>query len=636
VSILQVRNIHKTFGGTLVLERVHLQVNENERVGLIGPNGAGKSTLLKIITGRIPADEGIISIPKSARIGYLAQSYEVDSAGTVWDEVMNAFTHLRKQEERLRRMEAEMGSEAVLADTQHYHSLLDQYARLQETFERDGGYHYEARAKGALNWLGLGGFDWTTTPVSSLSGGQKTRLALAKLLLEQPDLLILDEPTNYLDMDALAWLEQTLESYPHAVLVVSHDRYFLDRIVQTVYEINRNQITRYSGNYTDYIRQREEQLAQWEKQYEEQQATIKQMEDFVQRNLARASTTKRAQSRRKALERMEKLDKPPSERKRAAIRFESGSRTAKEVLVTKGLTAGHRRDQPLIRPVNLRLERGDRVALIGPNGAGKSTLLKTLAHQIPPLSGTFHWGSGVALDYYDQEQEDLRMESTVLDEVWDAHPHLNQTQVRSYLGQFLFSGDAVFKWVKDLSGGEKARLSLVKRLLNRSNVLLMDEPTNHLDLESKERLEEALEHFDGTLLFVSHDRYLIKRLANQIWEIRDGTVSIHRGDYMSYLEWVREQEQALSEAKTRAESTHRESVRDQRQQERKARRLQREAETLEREIEALEKEIAHIEAELCKPEIYSDPEKNLPLQEKLAERQQTLSVKTEQWAEIAE
>lgn len=636
MSILQVRNIHKTFGGTLVLERVHLQVNENERVGLIGPNGAGKSTLLKIITGRIPADEGIISIPKSARIGYLAQSYEVDSAGTVWDEVMNAFTHLRKQEERLRRMEAEMGSEAVLADTQRYHSLLDQYARLQETFERDGGYHYEARAKGALNGLGLGGFDWTTTPVSSLSGGQKTRLALAKLLLEQPDLLILDEPTNYLDMDALAWLEQTLESYPHAVLVVSHDRYFLDRIVQTVYEIDRNQITRYSGNYTDYIRQREEQLAQWEKQYEEQQATIKQMEDFVQRNLARASTTKRAQSRRKALERMEKLDKPPSERKRAAIRFESGSRTAKEVLVTNGLTAGHRRDQPLIRPVNLRLERGDRVALIGPNGAGKSTLLKTLAHQIPPLSGTFHWGSGVALDYYDQEQEDLRMESTVLDEVWDAHPHLNQTQVRSYLGQFLFSGDAVFKWVKDLSGGEKARLSLVKRLLNRSNVLLMDEPTNHLDLESKERLEEALEHFDGTLLFVSHDRYLIKRLANQIWEIRDGTVSIHRGDYMSYLEWVREQEQALSEAETRAESTHRESVRDQRQQERKARRLQREAEALEREIEALEKEIAHIEAELCKPEIYSDPEKNLPLQEKLAERQQTLSVKTERWAEIAE
>jgi ATP-binding cassette subfamily F protein 3 len=333
---------------------------------------------------------------------------------------------------------------------------------------------------------------------------------------------------------------------------------------------------------------------------------------------------------------MEKLDKPPSGRKRAAIRFESGSRTAKEVLVTNGLTAGHRRDQPLIRPVNLRLERGDRVALIGPNGAGKSTLLKTLAHQIPPLSGTFHWGSGVALDYYDQEQEDLRMESTVLDEVWDAHPHLNQTQVRSYLGQFLFSGDAVFKWVKDLSGGEKARLSLVKRLLNRSNVLLMDEPTNHLDLESKERLEEALEHFDGTLLFVSHDRYLIKRLANQIWEIRDGTVSIHRGDYMSYLEWVREQEQALSEAETWAESTHRESVRDQRQQERKARRLQREAEALEREIEALEKEIAHIEAELCKPEIYSDPEKNLPLQEKLAERQQTLSVKTERWAEIAE
>ncbi|MDR6227528.1 ABC-F family ATP-binding cassette domain-containing protein [Desmospora profundinema] len=637
MSILQVRNIHKSFGGTVVLDGVQLQVEEKERVGLIGPNGAGKSTLLKIITGRLAADEGEIAIPKSARIGYLAQEYEADSAGTVWDEVMQAFTGLREQEERLRTMEAQMGDEAVLADPDRYQSIMDQYARLQEAFEREGGYDHEARAKGALNGLGLGAVDWKATPVRSLSGGQKTRLALARLLLEQPDLIILDEPTNYLDMDALSWLEHTLESYPHAVLVVSHDRYFLDRIVTVIFEVDRNRITRYPGNYTDYIRQREERLAQWAKEYEQQQAEIKRMEDFVQRNLARASTTKRAQSRRKALERMEKLEQPPSERSRAAIRFETRTRTGKEVLITDGLTAGYRVGRPLIQPVNLRLERGDRVALVGPNGAGKSTLLKTLADRLPPLSGTLRWGTGVELDYYDQEQEELRMEATVLDEVWDAHPRLDQTQVRSYLGQFLFSGDAVFKQVKDLSGGEKARLSLVKRLLNRSNVLLMDEPTNHLDMDSKERLEEALEGFDGTLLFVSHDRYLINRLANRIWEVRDGTIYFHEGNYESFQEQVREREQAKTEtASSRSEPSHRESVRDQRQREREARRLQREAEELEREIEQLETEIAHIEEELCKPEIYSHPEKNLPLQEQLAERQQTLSAKTERWAEIAE
>ncbi|PTM53234.1 ABC-F family ATP-binding cassette domain-containing protein [Desmospora activa] len=637
VSILQVQKIHKSFGGTVVLDGVNLQVEDRERVGLIGPNGAGKSTLLKIITGRLPADEGEIAVPKSARIGYLAQEFETDSAGVIWDEVMRAFASLREQEKKLREMEARMGDETVLADESQYESLLAQYARLQESFERDGGYDYEARAKGALNGLGLGTLDWNSTPVQSLSGGQKTRLALARLLLEQPDLIILDEPTNYLDMDALSWLEHTLESYPHAVLVVSHDRYFLDRIVTVIYEVERTRVTRYPGNYTDYIRQREERLAQWAKEYEQQQTEIKRMEDFVQRNLARASTTKRAQSRRKALERMDKLEKPPGERNRAAIRFETRTRTGKEVLTTDDLTAGYPGSPPLIRSCDLQLERGDRVALVGPNGAGKSTLLKTLAGKLKPLAGTIRWGSGVELDDYDQEQEELNGEATVLDEVWNAHPRLNQTEIRSYLGQFLFNGDAVFKQVKDLSGGEKARLSLVKRLLNQANMLLMDEPTNHLDMDSKERLEEALEGFAGTLLFVSHDRYLIKRLANRVWEVRNGDVLVYEGNYDAFREQVRQREQAQTEqiASPTAPSHH-ESLRQQRQRERETRRLQQEAEALEQEIEALEEEIAWIEAELCKPEVYQDPNKNLPLQERLMERQQTLSAKTERWAEIAE
>ncbi|QKG85418.1 ABC-F family ATP-binding cassette domain-containing protein [Kroppenstedtia pulmonis] len=634
MSILQVTHVDKSFGGTVVVQGVHMKVEERERVGLIGPNGAGKSTLLKLITSQLDPDHGEIHRSKNARIGYLAQENSWDSHLSIWEEILTPFHGLKEMEKELRHLEEKMGEEGVLADEQRYQGVLTRYAQLQERFEQAGGYSYEAQAKGALNGLGLGGLNWEKTPVHSLSGGQKTRLSLAKLLLEQPDLLILDEPTNYLDMEALNWLEKTLETYPGALLVVSHDRYFLNRIVTILYEVDRNRVTRYKGNYTDYVRQREEMLTRWEKSYEQQQSEIKRMEDFVQRNLVRASTTKRAQSRRKALERMEKIERPPSEREQAAIRFAPAVTSGRQVMETVGLSIGYDSQASLIQSCSLKLERGDRIALIGPNGAGKTTLLKTLAGILPPLSGNLIWGTGVHSDYYEQEQEGLNLEATVLEEIWNAHPKLDQTTLRSYLGQFLFQGEEVFKKVADLSGGEKARLSLVKRLLNRGNLLLMDEPTNHLDMESKERLEEALEGFTGTLLFVSHDRYFINRLAHQIWEVKDRQIIPFDGNYDAYL--ARKQEEEAPTEQDPGKQSYTEEVRLQRQREREERNRQEESTRLEEEIQQLEEEIASLQAELCQPEIYSVPEKSLPRQQRLTELEPLLAEKTERWVEITE
>ncbi|OYD06840.1 ABC-F family ATP-binding cassette domain-containing protein [Paludifilum halophilum] len=636
MTILQVKNVEKSFGGTLILQDVDLKVDEGERVGLIGPNGAGKSTLLKMITSRLDADRGEIHQAKNARIGYLAQENEWDSDRTIWEEALTAFDRLKEWEKRLRWLEGEMGRDEVLTNETRYQQVLEQYAALQDQFERAGGYGFEARARGALNGLGLDRLDWKETRVHTLSGGQKTRLALAKLLLEQPDLIILDEPTNYLDMEALSWLEHTLDTYPGSLLVVSHDRYFLDRIITVIYEADRTRVTRYPGNYSEYVRQREEMLARWEKTYDQQQAEIKRMEDFIQRNIVRASTTKRAQSRRKALERMEKIEKPPSEREKAAIRFEPVVTSGRQVLQSEELSVGYPSATPLIRPCSLTLQRGDRVGLIGPNGAGKSTLLKTLAGILPPLSGSFSLGTGVQTDYFDQEQEELRPEATVLDEVWDAHPKLDRTAIRSYLGQFLFQGDDVFKRVADLSGGEKARLSLAKRLLNRGNLLFMDEPTNHLDMDSKERLEEALEGFTGTLLFVSHDRYFINRLANRIWEVKDGTITCFDGNYDAYREQKEAEQEETKTAKNEEAGNYTREVRRQRRQEKEKRRLREEASRLEEEIEQLEAEVQRIQEELCRPEIYEVPEESLPRQQRLSELESDLAQKTERWTEIAE
>ncbi|MDN4594522.1 ABC-F family ATP-binding cassette domain-containing protein [Polycladomyces subterraneus] len=631
--LLQAKGIEKSFGATTVLRCADLMIREKERIGLIGVNGAGKSTLVKILIGQIPPDSGELHLAKNARIGYLAQDAGLVSERTMWDEMLSVFEHVRDMERELRRMEKEMGSAEVLSNPARYQQIMDQYAALQSRFEEAGGYGYEARIRGALHGLGLADLPWMETRCSALSGGQKTRLALAKLLLEEPDLLILDEPTNYLDMNALAWLEQTLANYPGALLVISHDRYFLDRFAQTIYEIEQGRTMKYVGNYTDYVRQKEAMLAQLEKAYEQQQEEIRKMEEFIRRNIARASTSKRAQSRQKALEKMERIEKPFRSDAAAAIRFEASVTSGRQVLQVENLCIGYDSATPLARNLTFQLERGERVALIGPNGTGKTTLLKTIAGMIAPLDGNIRMGTSIIMDFYDQEQEELDLASTVLDELWNAHPELNLTQIRTALGQFLFQGDDVYKQVKELSGGEKARLSLAKRMLNRANFLLMDEPTNHLDMRSKERLEEALSGYTGTLLFVSHDRYFINRLATRILELSPDGVRSYPGNYDDYLAKRIEETAESVQNDAKPAEAHREENRKKRQEER---RRQQMIARLEQEIEELEQQRAKIHEQLCQPDVYTDPEESRRLQEELERVETALNEKTEEWADLAE
>ncbi|MBH8602428.1 ABC-F family ATP-binding cassette domain-containing protein [Thermoactinomyces sp. CICC 23799] len=639
--LLQAKNIEKTFGGNIIFQNVDLKINEGEHIGLIGPNGAGKSTLLKILIRELLPDEGEIHLSKKAGVGYLAQNSGLQSEKTVWDELLLPFQELIGMEKQLRQLETEMGKEEVYTRPDIYEKTLEKYSSLQSAFEEKGGYAYEAKIRRALTGLGLGGIDWKATPVQSLSGGQKTRVALAKLLLEEPDLLILDEPTNYLDMDATAWLEQMLANYPGALLLVSHDRYFLDRLVTIIYELENHQVTRYVGNYSSYVKQKEARWEQQQKRYEKQQAEIKRMEEFIERNIARASTTKRAQSRRKALEKMERIEPPSPRPRKAAIRFEPAVRSGKEILEVKNLTIGY--EKPLIQNLDFRIERGEHIALIGPNGLGKSTLLKTIAGKLPPLGGTWKWGTQVEMDYYDQEQQELNPDLSVIDELWNDHPRLDQTTIRSALGQFLFYGDHVFKKVSSLSGGEKARLSLCKRMLNRANFLLMDEPTNHLDMPSKERLEQALEEFPGTLLFISHDRYFIRRLATRIWELTPDGIRDYRGNYEWYLE-KKSLEQfedktvpsaqgpSSPPSRTEADAYRKREKEKQRKQKQRRQKLER----LEQEIEQLESKIEEIHAKLCDPEVYNDPASSAPLQQELAKLEEQLEKTTNEWADLAD
>lgn len=495
--LLQTLNISKSFSANPILSHVTIVLQSGERVGLVGVNGAGKSTLLRIITGQILPDEGDIIKAKDVTLGYLAQDSGLDTKRTIWDEMMTVFSHFKEKEAELRRMEERIGDPDVIADEVQHEKLMNMYAQQVELFKEQGGYQYESATRSILHGMRFYPKDYDT-PIDQLSGGQKTRLALAKLLLIAPDILVLDEPTNYLDIETLGWLEKYLLNYQGALLVVSHDRFFLDSLVNIVYELERTHATRYVGNYTDYLIQKGERVQQQIKQYEKQQAEISRIEEFVQRNIARASTTKRAQSRRKMLDRMDVMDKPLGDLKKAQFSFDIQKVSGNQVLTASDVSIGYD-DTPLARGLTFDITRGERVALLGPNGLGKSTLLKTIVQQIKPIAGSITYGSNVMIGFYDQEQENLNPAKQVLYELWDEYPTMQEKDVRTILGNFLFSGDDVLKKVGELSGGERARVSLAKLMLQKANLLILDEPTNHLDLFSKEILEEALEDYPGTI-----------------------------------------------------------------------------------------------------------------------------------------
>ncbi|MGG3890683.1 ATP-binding cassette domain-containing protein [Metabacillus fastidiosus] len=613
--LLQVNQLTKYFGADLILSNIKLEVQMREKVALVGRNGAGKSTLLKIIAGLMSYDSGEIIKPKDVTFGYLAQDTGLESTLSIWDEMLSVFAGLQKMEKEMRSVENEMATIDHANEQIKFERLMKEYDRLQNEFKEQGGYQYEADVRSILHGLGFAAFDYDTK-ISTLSGGQKTRLALGKLLLTKPDLLILDEPTNHLDIETLTWLEQYLQNYPGSLLVVSHDRYFLDKIVNEVYEISRTTSTKFNGNYSQYLDQKAENYERDLKNYERQQDEIAKMQDFIQRNLARASTTKQAQSRRKKLERMEMLDRPSGLEKSAYFQFSIDRQTGNDVLKAENISVSYDAVNPIISNINFSINRGESIALVGPNGIGKSTLLKTIMKQIELLDGSYRFGSNVQIGYYDQQQAELTSTKRVLNELWDEYPQMTEKEIRTVLGNFLFSGDDVLKPVSTLSGGEKARLALSKLMLQNANFLILDEPTNHLDLDSKEILENALIDYPGTILFVSHDRYFINRIATKVFELSKDQLIEYLGDYDYYLEKKAEAfelEQLEAAEKKEVETAIVEAGKLSYQQEKEMKKIerqkQRRIEEIELQISSLEEKIEQNETLLCDPTVYQDHEK---------------------------
>ena len=630
--ILQANKIERSFAGEVLFDNISLQVDERDRIALVGKNGAGKSTLLKILVGEEEPTSGEINKKRDLSLSYLAQDSRFESSNTIYDEMLHVFDDLRKTEKTLRQMELEMG-EKTGADLE---KLMQDYDRLSEEFRQAGGFTYEADIRAILNGFKFDESMWQMK-IEELSGGQNTRLALAKMLLEKPNLLVLDEPTNHLDIETIAWLENYLVNYSGALLIVSHDRYFLDKVATITLDLTKHSLDRYVGNYSSFVEQKEQKLLTEAKNYEKQQKEIAALEDFVNRNLVRASTTKRAQSRRKQLEKMERLDKPEAGTKSAHMTFHSDKTSGNVVLTVEEAAVGYD-DQILSEPINLDIRKMNAVAIVGPNGIGKSTLIKSIVGQIPFIKGESRFGANVEVGYYDQTQSKLTPHNSVLDELWNDFKLTPEVEIRNRLGAFLFSGDDVKKTVGMLSGGERARLLLAKLSMENNNFLILDEPTNHLDIDSKEVLENALIDFDGTLLFVSHDRYFINRVATQVLELSEEGSTLYLGDYDYYLEKKAELE-ALAAAQAEAvpvssmEEVTSNDYHLQKQNQKELRKITRRIEQLEAEMEELDQKIQDITETMHST---NDAADLVQLQSELDQLTVQQEAVMEEWAELSE
>lgn len=640
--LLQAQAVARHFGADVLFSNVNLDIQDNSRIGLVGKNGAGKSTLISMLLGDSEPDEGQIVRKKGLTIGYLAQTTGLDSDRTVFEEMKSVFAYLQEMEVKLHQLE-----EQIATSTDHqsaaYEQLTKQYDQLLHDFNAQNGYGYENEIKAVLHGFHFDE-DMYDHAITDLSGGQKTRLALAKLLLEKRDLLILDEPTNHLDIETLTWLENYIQGYQGALLIVSHDRYFLDKIVTEIYEITHGHSNYYKGNYSYYIKEKAARLAQEWKSYEKQQAEINKLEDFVNRNLVRASTTKRAQSRRKQLEKIDRLERPEGYEKGPHFSFEGEKESGNVVLTVSDAAIGY--NQTIIAaPINIDLRKHKVMAIVGPNGIGKSTLLKSILGKIPFIKGSAELGTNVTVGYYDQEQQNLDFKKTVLNEIWDEHPTMPERDVRSILGSFLFVGDDVKKIVGSLSGGEKARLLLTKLALEHDNFLILDEPTNHLDIDSKEVLEQAILDFNGTILFVSHDRYFINKVATSVLEIEPTGSTLYLGDYDYYVDKKKEQaELAAAKASEQSDQTAQatssvsdsklsyQQSKERQKQERKLQRAQADAESL---VEQLDAQKSEIEVAMTAPENLNDLGKLQALQKQLDQVTSDLTAAETAWEEAS-
>ena len=624
--------MEQRFGAAPIFSKVNFSIENNARIGLVGPNGAGKTTLLKIMTGRQEASQGEFTVNKGIKLGYIAQEHDFDEEKSIWEEMLTVFQPLIDQGQQLEKLQY------AIADHPEDEDLLRRLDQAQYNFEQAGGYTYQAEIKSMLNGFNFPEATWNKQ-IASLSGGEKTRLSFVKLLLKKPPLLLLDEPTNYLDLDTLDWLEAFLKNYPGAILTVSHDQYFLDHLATQIFELQHGELTVFKGNYSQYLAQRELRDQQQEAAYEKQQEEIKREEEFIQKNIVRASTTKQAQSRRKALEKMELVD-PPKHKSKVRIKFDSARPSGKEVLILKDLAVGYP-DKTMLKDISFQINKGDRVAIIGQNGIGKSTLLKTVMKQLPVKSGAIKYGASLDIGYYDQELQGLDYSKTVIDTIWDRHKDMNEKDIRSILASFLFTAKDIDKQVSQLSGGQRARLTLTVLSMEHNNFLLMDEPTNHLDLDAKEVLEKALADYDGTLLFVSHDRYFINELANKIVVAKDGQAKIYEGNYTYYLnekakEEAAAQETAAQEAPVvKAVSESKFSYQEQKKRDSEKRKLERQVAQAEKDLEELEAKEQEIQEAMADPAIAADFSKLGPLQEELTAVQEKISQVSQAWEDAS-
>ena len=635
--ILACQNIEKSFDGELLLHDVNFHIEEREKAALIGINGAGKSTLLKIIVGEISPDEGQVILAKGKTIGYLAQHQEISSQLSIYDSLLEMKQHVLDMERGMRELEEEMKH----AEGENLSRIMESYSRLTQKFEQENGYAYKSEITGVLKGLGFEEKDFDKM-VSTLSGGQKTRVALGRLLLSSPDIILLDEPTNHLDMESISWLETYLLNYPGAVFIVSHDRYFLDKVVTKIIEWDNTKATVFSGNYSAYSEKKAQLRKAAYQAYLNQQQEIKHQEEVIAklRQFNREKSIRRAESREKMLEKIEVLEKPTETDAAMRISLKPRITSGNDVLTVEHLSKSFP-SLPLFKDLNFTVKRGEKVAIIGNNGTGKTTILKILNHLLSPDEGSFRLGSKVHIGYYDQEHHVLHMEKTVFEEISDDYPKLTNTEIRNLLAAFLFTGDDVFKPISALSGGERGRVSLAKLMLSEANFLILDEPTNHLDIISKEILEDALNNYEGTVLYVSHDRYFINRTATRILELTNQKLVNYIGNYDYYLEKKEELTSIyapkIQEEKAREKTSSTKLDWQQKKEEQaRIRKRENELKKTEKAIEDLESRDKEIDEELAKQEIATDPSKCIPLSSEKAEIAQKLEVLYEKWEELAQ
>ncbi|WP_436884574.1 ABC-F family ATP-binding cassette domain-containing protein [Mammaliicoccus sciuri] len=633
--LLQINKLEKSYDGEVIFSDVDFEVKTGERIAIVGRNGAGKTTLMKIIAGVESYDEGNISKGKQVTKGYLTQQMTLDSNDTVMNEMKKPFKDVINIEDKMKTLTDWLSIHADEYDQDLYKEKLSQYEALSNQYELMDGYNYESKIKTVLTGLDFKESDFDRQ-IQSFSGGQKTRLSMAQMLLSEPDLLLLDEPTNHLDMETTEWLENYLTHFKGAIVIISHDRYFLDKIVNQVYDVALGSVKKYVGNYSKFLKERDAHYEKVMAEYERQQSEIKKLETFVEKNITRASTSGMAKSRRKVLERMERIEMPRLDAKSAQINFEITRATGEDVLKVQNLDIGY--SKSITPTINLEVKRHDRIAIIGPNGIGKSTLIKTIAQKIPALGGNIVYGSNIQIGYYDQKQAEFTSNMTILDYVWNQYAHMPEKDIRTILGRFLFTQEEVKKVINDLSGGEKARLQLALLMLEKNNVLILDEPTNHLDIDSKEMLEQALQNFEGTLLFVSHDRYFINELANNIFHITQNGNELFRGDYQYYLEKL-EQREAISryeqeDIKSTETPKDDQYYANQKQLKKEKRKLERQLEEIENNISTYEKQISDYEHQLTLPEIFNDIEKSNEINNLRVEAERLLEENMEKWEKL--